>query len=251
MSSSKEVMLITGGSRGIGAATAILAARRGYRVAVNYAEQKARADQIVAEIRSCGGTAIALQADVANEQQVADMFSSLDKEFGPISALVNNAGILAPLARVQDIDAERIRRLFDVNVLGSFNCAREAIHRMSSEFGGSGGSIVNLTSGAARLGGAFDYVDYAASKGAIDTFTIGLAKEIASQGIRVNAVRAGFIKTEMHNSVGGSERFEQVKHTIAMQRVGMPEEIAQAILWLLSDQSSYCTGTILDVTGGR
>lgn len=247
----ERVLLVTGGSRGIGAATALLAIKNGYQIVVNYAKRQDRAEQVVAQIRSTGGRAIALQADISAEDQVATMFTQIDSQLGRITALVNNAGILAPLARVQDVDGERTRRLFDVNVMGSFNCAREAIRRMSTEYGGAGGSIVNLTSGAARLGGANEYVDYAATKGAIDTFTIGLAKEVANQGIRVNAVRAGFVKTEMHDSVGGSQRFEQVKHTIALNRVGHPEEIAKAILWLLSDEASYCTGTILDVTGGR
>ena len=246
-----QVLLITGASRGIGAATAIAAAQIGYHVAVNYAYHKQRAARVVAKIHENGGVAAAFKSDVSDEEQVAAMCSNIDAKLGKISALVNNAGILAPLSRVQDTDAERTRRLLEVNVVGSFNCAREAIHRMSTEHGGTGGSIINLSSGAARIGGANEYVDYAASKAAIDTFTIGLAKEVADQGIRVNAVRAGFINTEMHNSVGGSQRFEQVKHTIALKRVGQPEEIAQAILWLLSDQSSYCTGTILDVTGGR
>ncbi len=246
-----KVILITGGSRGIGAATAKLAARSGYRVAVNYVAHKRRAEEVVDQVRAAGGDAIKLQADVSDEQQVMEMFNQLDEHFGTIDALVNNAGVLAPLSPVVNIDSQRIRRIFDVNVVGSFICAREAIRRMSTDHNGQGGSIINLTSGAARLGAANDYVDYAASKAAIDTFTIGLAKEVATQGIRVNAVRAGFIKTEMHLSVGGSERFESLKHTIAMQRVGLPEEIAEAILWLLSDRSSYCTGTILDVTGGR
>ncbi len=246
-----KVLLVTGGSRGIGAATALMATQRGYSVAVNYAERRDRADETVAKIQSVGGTAVALQADISDEAQVALMFEQLDQCLGSINALVNNAGILAPLMRVQDIDADRIRRIFDVNVVGSFICAREAIRRMSTDNGGDGGSIINLTSGAARLGAANDYVDYAASKAAIDTFTIGLAKEVASQGIRVNAVRAGFIKTEMHESVGGSQRFAQVKDTIALKRIGLPGEVAEAILWLLSDKSSYCTGTILDATGGR
>ncbi len=246
-----KVILITGGSRGIGAATANLAAQNGYRVAVNYVAHKHRAEEVVDQVRSAGGDAIALRADVSDEQQVMEMFNQLDEHFGTIDALVNNAGVLAPLSPVVNIDSQRIRRIFDVNVVGSFICAREAIRRMSTDHNGQGGSIINLTSGAARLGAANDYVDYAASKAAIDTFTIGLAKEVATQGIRVNAVRAGFIKTEMHQSVGGSERIESLKHTIAMQRAGLPEEIAEAILWLLSDSSSYCTGTILDVTGGR
>ena len=247
----KKILLITGSSRGIGAATAILAARQGYSVAVNYLENKARANHVVNKIKSNGGEAVALQADVANESQVVSMFEEIDAKLGNITVLVNNAGILAPLSRVQDIDANRVRRIFDVNVLGSFLCAREAIRRMSTKYGGDGGSIINLTSGAARIGAANDYVDYAASKAAIDTFTIGLAKEVSDEAIRVNAVRAGFINTEMHESVGGSKRFEQLKHTIALGRVGEPQEIAEAIVWLMSDKASYCTGTILDVTGGR
>lgn len=246
-----KVVVITGGSRGIGAATALLSAKSGYSVAVNYLENDQRAQQIIDQIKSRGGSAMAIKADVADEKQVVEMFQIVDQELGPLDALVNNAGILAPISQVQNIDATRIRKLFDVNVVGSFLCAREAISRMSTECGGRGGSIINLSSGAARLGGANEYVDYAASKAAIDTFTMGLAKELANQNIRVNAVRAGFIQTEMHDSVGGSARFAQLQHTIAMQRVGQPEEIAEGILWLLSDKASYCTGTILDITGGR
>ena len=246
-----KVILITGGSRGIGAATALLAAREGYAVAVNYLEKRSRAEDVVKRIHALGSEAISLRADISEEKQVSDMFEQIDARLGTISALVNNAGILAPLSKVRHLAAARIRRIFDVNVLGTFLCSREAIRRMSTELGGKGGTIINLTSGAARLGGSNEYVDYAASKGAIDTFTVGLAKEVAQENIRVNAVRAGFINTEMHDSVGGSQRFEQLKHTIAMARVGQPEEVAEAILWLLSDHSSYCTGTILDVTGGR
>ena len=200
-----------------------------------------------------GGEAIALQADVSQEDQVVHMFEQIDSRFGTISALVNNAGIIAPLSRVEDFDVDRIKRIFEVNVVGAILCAREAIRRMSVSRGGSGGSIINNTSGAARLGSPNDYVDYAASKGAIDTFTIGLAiiKEVASENIRVNAVRVGFTNTEMNYGEGHSERFERMINTIAMRRMGLPEEIAEAILWLLSDKSSYCTGTILDVTGGR
>ncbi len=246
-----KVILVTGGSRGIGAATAIKAAANGFSVVVNYATHRDRAEAVVAEIQAAGGIALAAQADVADERQVARMFGEIDSRLGTLDALVNNAGILAPLTRVESMNAQRIRRIFDVNVVGPFICSREAIHRMSTAHGGRGGSIINLTSGAARIGAANDYVDYAASKAAIDTLTIGLAKEVAEQGIRVNAVRAGFIQTEMHDSVGGETRFAQLKDTIAMQRVGQPEEIAEAILWLLSDKSSYCTGTILDATGGR
>ena len=247
----KKVLLVTGASRGIGAATAHLAAREGYSVAVNYRERRDAAEEVVNRICADGGEAVAIQADVSIDSDIVHMFEEVDGRLGTISALVNNAGILAPLARVAEYDAERIRRIFDVNVTGAFLCAREAVRRMSTSSGGAGGSIINITSGAARLGAANDYVDYAASKAAIDTFTIGLAKEVASDGIRVNAVRAGFIKTQMHESVGGAERFEQLKHTIAMVRVGLPDEVAEAIVWLLSDKASYCTGTILDVTGGR
>ena len=246
-----KTLLVTGGSRGIGAAISILAARKGYDVAVNYFQNKNSASGVVSRIQDIGGKAIAVQADIADENQVVQMFEQTDRELGQLAALVNNAGILAPLSRVENYDVERIRRIFDVNVIGAFLCAQQAIFRMSAQHGGQGGSIINISSGAARLGAANDYIDYAASKGAIDTFTIGLAKELAPDRIRVNAVRAGFIDTDMHQSVGGDERFEALRHTIVMQRRGRPEEIAQAVLWLLSDQASYCTGTILDVTGGR
>ncbi len=247
----EPAILITGGGRGIGAATALLAAENGYRVAVNYVHHARRANAVVEAIHARGGRAIAIGADVRVESQVVEMFKTVDQQFGTLAALVNNAGILAPLARVESFDANRIKRIFETNVLGSFLCAREAIRRMSTRNDGNGGSIVNLTSGAARLGAANEYIDYAASKGAIDTFTVGLAKEVADDGIRVNAVRAGFIATEMHRSAGGEKRFESVRHTIALGRVGQPEEIAEAVLWLLSAQASYCTGTILDATGGR
>ena len=246
-----KVLLVTGGSRGIGAAISKLAAQEGYNVAVNYCKDENSALNVVSQIQANGRKAIAVQADVANEHQVIQMFEQVDSNLGQLAALVNNAGILAPLSRVENYDAERVRRIFDVNVVGSIICAREAIFRMSTQHGGKGGSIINISSGAARLGAANDYIDYAASKGAIDTFTVGLAKELAEDNIRVNAVRAGFIDTDMHQSVGGNKRFEVLRHTIAMQRRGRPEEIAQAVLWLLSDQASYCTGTILDVTGGR
>ncbi len=247
----EPVILITGAGRGIGAATALLAAKNGYRVAVNYIHHARRANAVVEAIRARGGQAIAIGADVRVESQVVEMFQTVDQQLGTLAALVNNAGVLAPLARVESFDANRIKRIFETNVMGSFLCAREAILRMSTRKGGAGGSIVNLTSGAARLGAANEYIDYAASKGAIDTFTVGLAKEVADDGIRVNAVRAGFIATEMHRSVGGKARLESLRHTIALGRAGQPEEIAEAILWLLSERASYCTGTILDATGGR
>jgi len=247
----KDILLITGGSRGIGAATALLAAKRGHQVAVNFNKHKRRADLIVEQICQSGANAIAIQGDVSNETDVIAMFDQIDREMGVITALVNSAGVLPPLSQVKDYDVERLRRIFEVNVFGTVLCAREAVKRMSVKRGGNGGAIVNISSGAARLGAPNDYVDYAASKAAIDTFTIGLAKETAVDGIRVNAVRPGFIDTEMHESVGGKKRFQQVKHTIAMGRVGQPEEIAESILWLLSDKASYCTGTIVDATGGR
>ena len=247
----KNVILITGGSRGIGAATAVLAAKLGYSVALNYRENENSAINVVNQIESLGGSVVALRCDISNEEQVVDMFNQIDHSIGRLTALVNCAGILAPLSRVENIDAERIRKIFDVNVVGSFICAREAVQRMSTKHGGNGGSIVNISSGAARLGAPNDYVDYASSKAAIDTFTIGLAKEVAGENIRVNAVRAGFIDTDMHQSVGGSKRFDQLRHTIPLDRIGKPEEVAEGIMWLISDKASYCTGTILDATGGR
>ncbi|MDE0309184.1 MAG: SDR family oxidoreductase [Acidiferrobacterales bacterium] len=246
-----QVILITGGSRGIGAATAIAAAQHNYTVVINYAEREDAARRVVSQIENSGGRAHALQCDVSQETQVVDMFRKLDDTVGQIAALVNNAGILAPLSRVEHLDSVRIRRIFDVNVVGTFLCSREAVRRMSTNRGGNGGSIINISSGAARLGAANDYVDYAASKAAIDTFTIGLAKEVAGEGIRVNAVRPGFIDTDMHDSVGGSKRFEQIRHMIPLSRVGSAEEVAAGIIWLLSEKASYSTGTILDITGGR
>ena len=245
------VALITGGSRGIGAATALLAARQGYSVAVNYTANAAAADAVVKAIQAAGGTALALKADVADEAQILAMFARIDQELGPLKALVNNAGVVDIPARVDEMDAQRLRRMFDTNVLGSFFCAREAVRRMSTRRGGSGGAIVNVSSVAARLGGAGQYVDYAASKGAIDTFTIGLAREVAAEGIRVNAVRPGIIETEIHASGGQPGRAQQMAPLVPMQRPGSAEEVAQAIVWLLTDSASYATGAIIDVAGGR
>ena len=245
------VALITGGSRGIGAATAILAARQGYSVAVNYTANAAAADAVVQAIQAAGGKALALKADVADEAQILAMFARIDQELGPLKALVNNAGVVDMPARVDEMDAQRLRRMFDTNVLGSFFCAREAVRRMSTRRGGSGGAIVNVSSVAARLGGAGQYVDYAASKGAIDTFTIGLAREVAAEGIRVNAVRPGIIETEIHASGGQPGRAQQMAPLVPMQRPGSAEEVAQAIVWLLTDSASYATGAIIDVAGGR
>lgn len=246
-----RVLLITGGSRGIGAATALLAARQGYAVAVNYTAHPEAADEVVRQIRAGGGQALALQADVAREDQVLAMFAAIDASLGRLCALVNNAGVVDLAARVDEMSAARLRRMFDINVIGSFLCAREAVRRMSTKHGGSGGAIVNVSSAAARLGSPAQYVDYAASKGAIDTFTIGLAKEVAAEGIRVNAVRPGLIETEIHASGGLPERVRELVHQVPMRRGGSADEVAQAIVWLLSDAASYTTMSLLDVSGAR
>jgi len=246
-----QVLLITGGGRGIGAATALLAASRGYAVAVNYATNSLAADEVVRTIRDGGGNAMAVQADVGDEAQVIAMFQKVDARFGRLTALVNNAGVVDQMARVDEMSVARLERMFRINVIGSFVCAREAVRRMSTRYGGSGGAIVNISSGAARLGSPGQYVDYAASKGAIDTFTIGLAKEVAEEGIRVNAVRPGLIDTEIHASGGLPDRAFELAPTVPMKRTGTAEEIAGAILWLLSPEASYTTTALLDVTGGR
>jgi NAD(P)-dependent dehydrogenase (short-subunit alcohol dehydrogenase family) len=246
-----EVLLVTGGSRGIGAATALLAARKGYAVAVNYTRNEAAAQELVRTIRAEGGTALALQGDVAEEAQVLELFRQVDAKLGRLTALVNNAGIVDRTARVDEMSAERLKRMFDINVIGSFLCAREAIKRMSTRHGGRGGAIVNVSSAAARLGAPGQYVDYAASKGAIDAFTIGLAKEVAAEGIRVNAVRPGLIETEIHASGGLPNRVRDLSHQVPMQRGGSAEEVAQAIVWLLSPEASYTTMSLVEVSGGR
>jgi NAD(P)-dependent dehydrogenase (short-subunit alcohol dehydrogenase family) len=246
-----EVLIVTGGSRGIGAATALIAGRSGYAVCVNYLKNKTAAKQIVAEIKADGGRAILVGADISQEEEVMELFRTVDKRLGKISALVNNAGILEKKMRIEDMDAARLNRVFLTNITGSFLCAREAVKRMSTKNGGNGGAIVNVSSAAARLGSAGEYVDYAASKGAIDTFTRGLAQEVAEEGIRVNAVRPGVIDTDIHASGGEPGRVERIKASIPLKRGGRPEEVARAIMWLLSSESSYTTGALLEVSGGR
>lgn len=246
-----KVMLITGASRGIGAATAQLAARRGYAVCLNYRQRADTAEQLAQRIRQAGGRAITVAADVADEKQVAALFAAIDREFGRLDVLVNNAGMLERQMRLEEMDAARLQRVFATNVLGSFLCAREAIKRMSTAHGGRGGAIVNLSSVAARLGAPNEYIDYAAAKAAIDAMTIGLAKEVAAEGIRVNAVRPGVVYTEIHASGGEPDRVERVRASVPMARGGQPEEIAEAVLWLASDQASYTSGALLDVAGGR
>lgn len=248
---SDQVILITGASRGIGAAVARLAAAEGYAVAVNYHANRAAAEAVVGEIETQGGRAIALCADIADEGSVANLFAEVDATLGRLTALVNNAGILARQVRVDEMDATRIQRIFATNVIGSFLCCKEAVRRMSTRHGGQGGAIVNLSSQAAHLGAPGEYVDYAASKGAIDTLTIGLAKEVAAEGIRVNAVSPGIIDTDIHASGGDPGRLARVQSAIPMQRGGSADEVARAILWLLSAQASYTTGSILAVAGGR
>ena len=246
-----RTVLVTGGSRGIGAATAWLCAQHGYAVAVNYASDRAAADRVVERIRAAGGTAQALQADVADEAQVLRLFETIDRELPALGALVNNAGVVDRPARVDEMTAARIDRMFAINTRGSILCAREAVRRLSTRHGGPGGAIVNLSSVAARLGAPGQYVDYAAAKGAIDAFTVGLAREVATEGIRVNAVRPGIIETEIHASGGLPERAREMAPSVPMRRAGSAEEVAQAILWLLSDASSYTTGAVIEVTGGR
>jgi NAD(P)-dependent dehydrogenase (short-subunit alcohol dehydrogenase family) len=245
------VVLITGGSRGIGAATARLAASRGFAVCVNYRANAAAADAVVSAITAAGGRAVAVQADVANEPEVVRLFATCDAQLGRLTALVNNAGILETQMRVEAMDAARVQRVLATNVTGAFMCAREAVKRMSTKHGGQGGAIVNLSSRAAVLGSPNEYVDYAASKAAVDTLTVGLAQEVAQEGIRVNAIRAGVIQTEIHASGGEPGRVDRVKASVPMRRGGTAEEVAEAVLWLLSDEASYTTGSFLDVSGGR
>ncbi len=246
-----EVMIVTGGGRGIGAATARLAAKRGYAVCISYLRDKQSADAVVGDIRRGGGKAVAVAGDVAVEADVLRLFEACDQELGPLTALVNNAGIVVTRSRVEAMSADRLKHMFMTNAVGPFLCAREAIKRMSTRHGAKGGAIVNVSSGAARLGSPGEWVDYAATKGAIDTMTVGLAKELADEGIRVNCVRPGFVNTGIHAGAGEPNRIERLRDSIPMKRGGEPEEVARAVLWLLSPEASYSTGAILDVTGGR
>ena len=246
-----KVLLVTGGSRGIGAATALLAAHSGWTVAVNYTANSLAADEVVRQIRASGGQSMSVQADVADEAQVLRMFEHIDAKFGRLTGLVNNAGVVDVTARVDEMSVARWKRMFDINVIGSMICAREAVRRMSTRHGGEGGSIVNVSSAASRLGSPGQYVDYAAAKGAIDAFTIGLAKEVAAEGVRVNAVRPGLIETEIHASGGLPNRVKELQHLVPAQRGGTAEEVAQGIVWLLSDSASYTTMSFLDISGGR
>ncbi|MER8905487.1 SDR family oxidoreductase [Mesorhizobium sp. M0772] len=251
MSAAKKVLLVTGGSRGIGAATCRLAAKAGYRVAVNYAANEAAAQALVAEIEAGGGEAIAVKGDVGVEADIVAMFEAVDSAYGRLDALVNNAGIVDVKARVDEMSLARLERMMRINVIGSFLCAREAVKRMSSKHGGQGGAIVNISSAASLHGSAGEYADYAASKAAIDTFTLGLAREVATEGVRVNAIRPGIIDTEIHASGGQPDRVERFRDMLPMKRAGTADEVAHAVLYLLSDEASYTTGAILNVSGGR
>lgn len=246
-----DVMIVTGGSRGIGAAAARLAGERGYAVCVNYLSNREAADNVVNDIEAAGGRALAVAADVSEEDEVVKLFQTVDTGLGPVRALVNNAGVLDKQMRVEDMSAERINRILKTNVTSSFLCAREAIHRMSTRHGGKGGAIVNVSSAASRLGSAGEYIDYASSKAALDIMTVGLAQEVGEEGIRVNAVRPGLIYTDIHASGGEPGRVDRAKAFVPMKRGGSADEVARAVLWLLSDEASYSTGAVIDVTGGR
>jgi NAD(P)-dependent dehydrogenase (short-subunit alcohol dehydrogenase family) len=247
----EKIILVTGGGRGIGAACSLLAAQKGYTVCVNFRSDGDAAAKVVSAIQESGGAALAVQADVSDETDVERMFALIDERFGRLTALINNAGILSRQMRVDQLDAARINRIMETNVTGSFLCAREAVRRMSTKYGGPGGGIVNISSRAAVLGSAGEYVDYAASKAALDALTIGLSKEVANEAIRVNGVRPGLIHTEMHASGGEPDRVNRLKSAVPMGRGGEPDEVARAALWLLSDEASFTTGTFIDVSGGR
>ena len=246
-----KVVLITGGSRGIGASTAILAAKAGWDVCITYRSRSSEADNVINEIKKCGMKAISIKADIGIEEDIFSLFEKIDSEFGQLDALVNNAGIIAHKSTLVDMSASRVKEVFNINVVGSFLCAREAIKRMSTNRNGRGGVIVNLSSAAARIGSPNEFIDYAASKGAIDTMTLGLSKEVAEEGIRVNAVRPGLIETELHGDAGDINRPEKLKQFIPMKRAGSADEVANAIVWLMSDEASYVNGALLDVAGGR
>jgi NAD(P)-dependent dehydrogenase (short-subunit alcohol dehydrogenase family) len=246
-----KIALITGASRGIGAASALAAAKLGFDIALNYANNQQAAQEVAEQVRALGRNAVVLQADIGNQAEVLQLFSSVDEQLGTITALINNAGILENASRLDAMSVERWERVFRINVFGCFMCAKEAVKRMSSLHGGQGGSIVNISSVAARMGSPFEYVDYAASKGAVDTMTLGLAKEVATEGIRVNAVRPGLIYTDIHASGGEPNRVDRLSALIPMKRGGSAQEVADVVAWLLSDQSTYVTGTTIDVSGGR
>lgn len=246
-----DVMIVTGGSRGIGAATARLAGKRGYAVCVNYQRNADAAAAVVADIEEAGGRAVAVAGDMSSEKDVVNLFETADAKLGTLKVLVNNAGIVDTQSRVEDFTLERLQRMFAINITGPFLCAREAVRRMSTRNNGAGGAIVNVSSAAARLGGPGEYVDYAASKGAMDSMTIGLAKEVAAEGIRVNAVRPGLIYTDIHASGGEAGRVDRLKNGVPMQRGGTAEEVAHVILWLASDDASYTTGSLVECSGGR
>jgi len=246
-----KVLLITGASRGIGAATAIAAAQQGWQVCINYRSRQSEAQALVEQINASGGQAISFAADVGQQDQVSELFEFVDTELGHLDALVNNAGIIDRKARIEEMDQQRLERMFQINIVGSFLCAGEAVRRMAKSHGGKGGAIVNVSSAASRLGSPGEFIDYAASKGAIDTLTIGLAKEVAAEGIRVNAVRPGLIETDIHADTGDKDRPVRLAPLVPMQRTGLPDEVADCILWLLSEQAGYVTGSLLDVAGGR
>lgn len=247
----KDVLVVTGGGRGIGAAVSRLAATRGYAVCVNYRTDAEAARKVVQAIASGGGAAVAVAADVSRQAEVERLFRTVDRELGRVTALVNNAGVVAPQGRVDQLDEERLTRLFTTNITSAFLCAKEAVLRMSTAHGGSGGAIVNVSSAASRLGSPGEYVDYAASKGAMDTLTTGLSSEVAGEGIRVNAVRPGFIRTSLHADGGDPGRVDRLQHLLPMGRGGEPEEVAEAVVWLLSEAASFVTGSFIDLAGGR